>query len=174
MIEARRRVDIVLDPAFLHRIGDVGIDELRERRRLADEVETEFSYYRRMLHGRMDLLAFEQRRRRGEETRSLIEALPEILGAGETVGRGGGRMTLPLAPHLPEVRRRTIDRVLESDFLARLSEVSDSELEEYLEALAEVEGEISEQRRAVQRVFDTFQAEIAARYKTGLIEPTAT
>ena len=83
-------------------------------------------------------------------------------------------MTLPLAPHLPEIRRRAIDKVLESDFLARLSEVGDAELEEYLEALAEVEEEISEQRRAVQRVFDTFQAEIGARYKTGLIDPTVT
>ena len=80
--ENRRRIDIINDNAFLADIGEVDLDMLRQRRALADAVETELSFYRRLLHGRMDLLAFEMRRRNGEETRSLIEALPEILGAG--------------------------------------------------------------------------------------------
>ncbi len=67
-------------------LTDLPLKELRSRRDLADTVETELSYYRRLLHGRMDLLAFEQRRRRGEETRSLIDALPEILTGRDRTG----------------------------------------------------------------------------------------
>ncbi len=173
MIEQRRRLDTVLDPDYVEGLEGVTLEDLRSRRSVADEVETELSYYRRLLHGRMDLLHFEQRRRSGTETRTLIEALPEILGANETVGgSGGGRMTQTLAPELPDVGRREIDRVLEADFLTRLPSLTDAEVEEALTSLEEVEQEISRHRRAVQRVFDLLQAEIAARYRDGRAQPT--
>jgi len=54
---------------------------------MCDDLEGELSYYRRLLHGRLDLLNFELRRRSGEETRSLIEALPEILADGDQPAR---------------------------------------------------------------------------------------
>lgn len=173
MTEQRRRLDTVLDPDFVEGLESVDLEELRSRRQVADEVETELSYYRRLLHGRMDLLHFEQRRRRGEETRTLIEALPEILGANETVGgSGGGRMTQTLAPDLPDVGRREIDRVLEADFLTRLTTLSEQEVDEVVTSLEEVEQDVSRHRRSVQRVFDTLQAEIAARYRDGRAETT--
>ena len=67
-MEQRRRIDILLDPEFLADLETSSVPELRDRRRMADEVETELSFYRRLLHGRMDLLAFELNRRSGEET----------------------------------------------------------------------------------------------------------
>ncbi len=76
MTQQRRRIDQVMDESFTKGIEDVPIDDLRARRVTCDELDTELSYYRRMLHGRMDLLDFELRRRSGEETRTLIEALP--------------------------------------------------------------------------------------------------
>ena len=75
----RRRIDLVTDPAYVQDLGLLPMDELRERRAVLDDLDTELSFYRRMLHGRMDLLSFELRRRSGEETRTLIEALPQIL-----------------------------------------------------------------------------------------------
>ncbi|MGH8874398.1 MAG: hypothetical protein ACRDVM_03980 [Acidimicrobiia bacterium] len=165
----RRRIDQVLDPDFLADLGGVTTDELRARRRMVDEVETEVSYYRRLLHGRMDLLAFELRRRRGEETRSLIEARPEILGGGETASGVGGRVPANLAPDLPEVGRRPIDRVLQDDFLARIGEIDDEELSRIQEALSEAEQGISERRRAVQEAFDAIQGQITDRYKSGRV-----
>jgi hypothetical protein len=54
--EHRRRIDTVLEPEYLSDIADVGLDELRERRESAEDVETQISYYRRLLHGRMDLI----------------------------------------------------------------------------------------------------------------------
>ncbi len=165
--ENRRRLDIISDPDFLAGLSDLHIDELRSRRGMADSVETELSYYRRLLHGRMDLLAFELRRRAGEETRSLIEALPEILGGGETASGTGGRPTPAVMPELPEAPRRSIDRVLADDFLARLPAMSDEDLHEVQVMLAEVEREVSAQRKSAQVAFDGIQAEILARYKAG-------
>ncbi len=165
--EHRRRIDIISDPEFLSGLEELSLDVLRERRELADQVETELSYYRRLLHGRMDLLAFELRRRSGQETRTLIEALPEILAAGETTGGQTGRLPSTLAPDLPEDRRRSIDRVLDDDFLARLTQIDDEELAAIQSSLAEAEREVSGDRKVVQLAFDTIQAEILRRYEEG-------
>ncbi|MGZ5384968.1 MAG: RsiG family protein, partial [Acidimicrobiia bacterium] len=52
-MENRRRIDILLDSDFLTDLEAAPVAELRDRRRMADEVETELSFYRRLLHGRM-------------------------------------------------------------------------------------------------------------------------
>lgn len=165
--ENRRRIDIISDPEFVSGLAELHIDELRARREMADTVETELSYYRRLLHGRMDLLAFELRRRSGDESRSLIDALPEILGGGETASGTGGRPTPAVMPELPDEQRRPIDRVLADDFLARLPSMSDEELQDVQSMLAEAEREVSSQRKAAQQAFDGIQAEILTRYKEG-------
>ncbi len=177
MTPQRRRIDQVLDPEFVSDLSEADLDTLRERRSVTDEVETELSYYRRMLHGRMDLLAFEARRRSGEETRTLLEALPEILGGGETTGgggetTGGGTVHRPgaLAPNLPLIGHRPIDRVLDDDFLSRLPDLTDAEISEIQEMLSSAERDVSADRRKVQGVFDELQAEILLRYKEGLVE----
>ena len=170
--ENRRRIDIINDNAFLADIGEVDLDTLRQRRALADAVETELSFYRRLLHGRMDLLAFEMRRRNGEETRSLIEALPEILGAGESTSDSIGRVPTNLAPDLPDERRRHIDRVLDDDFLARMPSIGDEELNEIQSLLADTERDVSEKRKEAQYGFDAVQVEIMRRYKYGLADDT--
>ncbi|NIR36842.1 MAG: hypothetical protein GWN79_09180, partial [Actinobacteria bacterium] len=55
----------------------------------------------------MDLIGFEQRRRSGEEQRSLLEALPEILaqGASATTGLPSRAIGVEI-PDLPDVGRR--------------------------------------------------------------------
>ena len=150
------------------------MDELRERRSVLDDLDTELSVYRRMLHGRMDLLSFEMRRRSGEETRTLIEALPQILADGID---GPSRDTIPrdLPLTLPELSgegNRAIDRVLGDDFLAHLPSLEDSDLEEIQVALTEAEREISAQRRTVFAVHDRISAEITLRYREGLADAT--
>jgi hypothetical protein len=166
MPETRRRLDTILDPSFVEGLDDLSFEQLRDRREMVDHVETELSYYRRLLHGRMDLLEFEQRRRRGEESRTLIEALPEILAGTDQPGGGKGRsMRGGFAPPLTfEVGRRQIDRVLEDGFLANLPATSDEELATVAELLAEAEREISHQRSEVHAVHASLQAEISERY----------
>lgn len=68
MSSERRRIDQVREAEFLDDITTIPLDDLRSRRDLAEEVETELSYYRRLLHGRLDVLAFERRRRRGRKS----------------------------------------------------------------------------------------------------------
>ncbi len=140
---------------------------------MCDTVDTELSYYRRLLHGRMDLLAFEIRRRSGEETRSLIEALPEILAdsdSGNALGELPAR-ALPIeAPDLPSSGRREIDRVLDDDFLAHLPTLDDTEIEQIQSMLAETESEVSQQRRLVYDAYEKIQSELSRRYRDGLAD----
>lgn len=169
--QRHRRLDQVLAADFIADIESFDLDELRRRRNLADDVETELSYYRRLLHGRMDLLAFEQRRRRGEELRSLIEALPEILVGRERGGGGSARHLSMELPPLPVQGRRTVDRVLGSDLMVRLPELTTEDISEASVELAEVEAELSNARIRVQEVLDRLQAEVISRYKNDLGDP---
>ena len=162
----RRRIDLVQSPEFTAGLEDLPLEELRSRRRLCADLDTELSYYRRLLQGRLDLLAFELRRRGGEEQRSLLEALPEVLAswaAGEP-GLPERRVAVEI-PHLPVPGRRAVDRALGDDFLARLPEMDDAELGAVQQRLAEAEVEISRQRRAVFEASDRLQAELVRRYR---------
>ena len=169
----RRRIDVISDDDFAENLEHVTLEELRDRRRVCDTVDTELSYYRRLLHGRMDLLAFEQRRRSGEETRSLIEALPEILadsiGAEAPADLPAKALAIE-APEIPETGRRDIDRVLEDDFLAHLPTLDDEEVESIQTMLAEAETEISAQRRTGYDAYERIQAELSRRYRVGLAD----
>jgi hypothetical protein len=144
------------------------LDVLRERRRICDELDSELSYYRRLLHGRLDLLDFERRRRTGEETRSIIEALPEILADEDEDDRAAALKTLPI--EAPDVHgaHRPIDRVLGDDFLARLPAIADDELDEIEEMLTATEQEVSTQRRTVYEVLEQLLEELTRRYRDGL------
>jgi anti-sigma-K factor RsiG len=166
----RRRIDIVMDPAFVAGLADADMDSLREKRSLCNDLDAELSYYRRLLHGRLDLLNFEIRRRAGEETRSLIEALPEILASDmPAASRTGTPRSLPIdAPDIPDTGRRTVDRVLGDDFLTKLPLLGDVELEEIRTSLADVERVVSKDRRAVFSAHETINDELARRYRDGL------
>jgi hypothetical protein len=173
----RRRIDLVQSPEFTSGLEVLPLEEIRSRRRLCAELDTELSYYRRLLQGRLDLLAFEVRRRAGEEQRSLLEALPEVLAswaAGEP-GLPERRVAVEL-PELPAQGRRAIDKALADDFLARMPDMDDAELAAVQHRLAEAEAEVSRQRRAVFEASDRIQAELVRRYRQGLAggDPTAT
>ncbi len=170
----RRRIDRVSDPSYLDNLESLPMEDLRERRRMLDDLDTELSFYRRMLHGRIDLLAFEMRRRSGEESRSLIEALPEIL-ADASDGRGRNPIPRDLPLTIPEhfgKGNRAIDHVLDDGFLTHLPELDDDELAEIRQTLADAEAEISSQRRTVYVAHDRINAEIARRYRDGTTSVT--
>lgn len=164
----RRRIDLVRSPEFTAGLEELPLDELRARRRTCADLDVEYSYYRRLLQGRLDLLAFEMRRRAGEETRTLLEALPEILASWASPASGLPTRRVPVEiPDLPAAGRRAVDRALDDDFLARLPEMSDGELAAVHDRLAETEVEISRQRRAVFDASDLLEAELVRRYRAG-------
>jgi hypothetical protein len=165
--DGKRRIDIVLEPEYLEGLDDLDLDAVRRRRDTATEVEAQISYYRRLLHGRMDLLDFEQRRRRGDEERSIIEALPEILAKGMILGSEPSLRHIETMPPLPSVTgRRLIDKIMDDGVLANLSDLSDEELVEAIERLREVETNLSVQRRQLHQVIDALQDQMIARYRS--------
>ena len=105
----RRRIDQVLDEDFLSGLGALPENDLKDRRVMCDDLDVELSFYRRMLHGRMDLVVFEMRRRAGEEEESLIEALPRILTEGAYVStpRLASRNVLVARDAISSTRRST-------------------------------------------------------------------
>lgn len=118
----------------------------------------------------MDLLSFELRRRSGEETRTLIEALPDILSDGTD---GPSHFIVPKAlpvelPDIPIEGRRPIDRVLGDDFLTHLPDLDTAELEEIQLMLTEAEAKVSGQRRSVYEVLEQLTGEVARRYRDGI------
>lgn len=167
MTDRRRRIDLVLEPEYLEDISAIDLEELKKRRDTAEDVEAQISYYRRLIHGRMDLLDFEMKRRRGEETRTLIEALPEILAAGMILGKEPSLRYLETMPPLPSTTgRRLIDKIMDDGVLTQLPDLSDEEVTEAMERLGEVEGVLSNQRRQLHTVIDAIQVEIVARYRS--------
>ena len=173
MEQQRRRIDQVMDPSFTEGLEDLDIDDIRSRRTMLDDLDTEFSYYRRILHGRMDLLDFELSRRAGTETRSLIEALPRILAEGAyTAAPGLASRKVPVElPDVDRQGRRIVDKALDGDFILRLPSLEDDELSETQRFLQEVEAQVSQQRRTVHDALDALQAELTRRYSDGSAEP---
>lgn len=173
MTEKRRRIDIVLEPEYLEGLDQLELDELRHRRDTAADVESQISYYRRLLHGRMDLLNFELRRRGGEEERTLLEALPEILASGMVLGGEPALKHIETMPPLPsKTGRRLIDKIMDDGILTQLPELEEDEIRAALEDLRDVETTLSDQRRKLHSVIDALQDEIVDRYRSGQDEAT--
>lgn len=167
MSETRRRIDIVLEPEYLADLSEASLEDLRKRRSTTEDVETQISYYRRLIHGRMDLLNFEVRRRGGEEERTILEALPEILASGMILGPEPNLKHIETMPPLPtSTGRRLIDKIMDDGVLTQLPELTDEDLAEALDRLEEVETELSTQRKQLHGVIDSLQGEIIARYRT--------
>jgi hypothetical protein len=173
--DSRRRIDRVLQPEFVSDLDKVDLVELRERRDTTEDVENQVSFYRRLLHGRMDLLDFELTRRSGTEERTLLEALPEILAKGMILGTEPTLRYIEVMPPMPEsTGKRLIDKIMDDGVLAQLPDLTDDEISEALDGLREFEGELSVQRKQLFHVIDKIQDEIVERYRTQRGTPTTT
>lgn len=160
----------VTDPAYLDGLEGWALQEVRARRAEATEAETGLSYLRRIVQGRLDIVAAEQNHRsHGErgELAALVEELPAIL-SGNVHAPGLGRLPILMAPGEmdPELDRR-LEQILPASRLGQLSELGDDELRRSAEELTAFERSISAQRRAVFDVLDRLQDEIIRRYRTG-------
>jgi len=164
-----RRIDRVLDPAFVSGIGSLELDELRERRDLADEEEADASYLRRLLQGRLDIIRAELTRRAEHGDRDvseLIDKLPGIL-ADEHPSSSFKAVPRVLLPSRADQHRRRVERLVSDATLARLHELEIGELKQAVEALALEETRVSAVRKQVQAVLDQLRAELTKRYRSG-------
>ena len=161
----RRRIDRVLGEGFASGLADLDIDELRSRRREAEQEEADLSYVRRMLQGRMDILRAELARRSGggEE---IVDHLAQVLGDSARSDHGLGRF-LRVEPSRVDEHRRLVEQVIADVGVSDVQGRSDDELRDAVERLEGFEHAVSEDRRRVQHVMDALTTEVADRYKSG-------
>ena len=163
----RRRVDRVLADDFLVGLTEMPLTDLREHRKDAEQEEADLSYLRRMLHGRIDIVQAEQRRRDPAYSGgSVIDELTAILTDERPTTRGLGRH-LSVEPSRVDEHRRAVEQIVADAVISDVSGRSDDELSEALVALRAHESEVSDVRRQVQGVVDTLSEELARRYREG-------
>jgi hypothetical protein len=190
VVGGRRRIDRVLAPDFLHDLDGLDIEELRARRAEADQEETDLSYARRLLQGRLDILQAERAARDSGEPgltgpgdggappsdAELAERLARILADGPRrstgLGRHLGRNLRRASPSRVGENRREAERAVADVGGSDLAHLTDAELTGALEHLQDVEGRLSRSRREVQQVVDTLTSEIARRYQAGQVPIT--
>jgi hypothetical protein len=172
MSQGHRRIDKVLDPDFVNGLRDISLEDLRERRREAEQEETDLSYMRRLLQGRLDILRAELGRRGGDQT-DLVQALPHILSddGPATAPRGMGRH-VTAEPSRADAHRRHVEQLVADVDLSNPDAHDDASLRRVLETLVAEENKVSESRRAVQQVMDALTAEVTRRYREGDANPS--
>ncbi len=165
----RRRIDRVLADGYADALAELSMDELRSRRREAEQEETDLSFTRRMLQGRLDILRAERARRAGGDTGSLVDRLADILADSVRQDRGLGRH-LDREPSRLDERRRSVEQVISDVGISDVSALDDSGLEAALERVGALERAVSEQRARVQAVVDRLTAEVGRRYAAGGVD----
>lgn len=163
----RRRIDHVLDAAFLNDLGSVVLADVRSRRHEAEQEEADLSYVRRLLQGRIDIVRAELSRRTGDQRGSLVDQLAGILAdapGGEPWGMGRHNTVEPsrVADH-----RRSVEQLVSDVGISDVVNRTDDELADSLSRLTNYEAAVSRNRRRVQEVMDACTAEIARRYQSG-------
>lgn len=169
----RRRLDRVLAPDFVAGIEGMDDDELLSRRADAEQEETDLSYARRLLQGRLDLLRAEAGRRSGgadeaaEGSRTddqLVAQLTQAL-AGEPGAPAGAPHFVTAEPSRVGEHRRVVEAVIADVELSDARHLDDARLEAATSRLAAMEHELSGTRASVQQVLDRLTDAVAARVR---------
>lgn len=155
-------------------VGDVEslpIEDVRGRRATCKEVETGLSYLRRLVQGRLDVVAAEQQRRSeggsGDDLEELIARLPELL-AGSTRSEGTGRLPSSIGTGtIDDDLQDQLDEIITESHLEDPGSLSDEQLVTVRDQLVGFEQEVSGLRRALFDRIDALEAELTRRYKTG-------
>ncbi len=169
-----RRIDRVLAEGYLADLGHLPLDEVRGLRGEAEQEETDLSYLRRLLQGRIDILGAELERRAGSGAARLVDDLPRILADDmhNAAPRGLGRHTT-IEPSRSDAHRRYVEALVSDVDLSNPDAHDDDELRRILDVLQREERQVSDKRRQVQVVVDACTAEIARRYRDGEADVSA-
>ena len=162
-----RWIDRIRDVGYVQNVGELSLDDLRQRR---DECLAEREYLsllRRLVQGRAEILRAElDARGSGEDRGPLVDRLAEILAGDEpqTTSRGEAvKVGLPEEEML--LARRRIERLVADAGISDPSALNDEDLAAAVELLASEEREVSTARSDVIRVLDTLQGELKRRYR---------
>ena len=162
-----RRIDRIRDAAYVQGVGELSLDDLRQRR---DECLAEREYLsllRRLVQGRAEILRAELDARGSDEDRGpIVDRLAEILAGDErqTASRGEAvKFGLPEEEML--LARRRIERLVADAGISDPGALNDENLAAAVDLLASEEREVSTARSDVIRVLDTLQDELKRRYR---------
>lgn len=166
---ATDRIRTLLDPAYVARVGERALDDVRAMREECAQLEHGVSYLRRLAQARTEILDAElERRARGGDLSDLVADLPRILGAEP--GRASVAETRAATADAPHIDLSWDDgrHLLVTDTtLAHIADTGDDELQSTVEQLRSFERELSEARRGLHAVLDVLEREIAARQVAG-------
>lgn len=157
-------------------LGDLTARPIEDIRAMRDEVrsiEDNVSYRRRIIQGRLDIVASDLRRRAAggspSDLGARVEQLPEILSDRVTAG-GTGRLPTGLIPPDDDVTA-DLDRVAGPDVLGDLPDLTDDDVAELARTIGALEREVSDYRRGLFSRIDALNAELARRYGNGEADP---
>jgi hypothetical protein len=166
-------LDRFLSDSFLEGVDGLSMLDLRSARTELQEAEAALSYVRRMIQGRLDIVAAQRARRSGGSAASgtaalddLVDQLPGILA--DDGARNSNRLVSQV--ELGDAASGLIadlDRQIGPDPLADLPSLSDADLGTLTDTLAGVERDLSDSRRVLHERIDALQSELVRRYKSG-------
>lgn len=164
-------VDRVLAEDYLGELPGKPIEDIRAMRDECRAIEDKVSYLRRMVQGRLDIVAADVRRRAAGgspiDLGTLIEQLPDILSDKVSGGGGPGRLPTGVVPPDDDTLTEELDRVAGPDVLGHLPEFSDDEVAALAARIGELEKRVSGSRRGLFGRIDALNGELARRYGSG-------
>jgi hypothetical protein len=165
----------VLRPNYLEALESRDTNELRSMRDECEGAESSVSFARRVLQGRLDIVANELNRRRsggGAEggLGDLINRLPQIL-ADDSHSRPNApaRRAMDVTPDHVVVDEllALIDGVAPVGVMSTLAQLADGDVEEVADRLQALERDFSDTRHELHSRIDTLKAELTSRYERG-------
>jgi hypothetical protein len=161
-----RRIDKVLADDYLAGLPELPMEEVRSLRDEAGQEETDLSYLRRLMQGRIDIVTAELERRSGAGRATLVDELPRILAEpSRGPARGLGRHQTSEPTNAGATRR--LEEQLASLDVTDVANRDEDNLHQILADLRTAEAGVSERRKAVQAVYDAASAEMTRRYREG-------
>ncbi|WP_203231069.1 hypothetical protein [Nocardioides caldifontis] len=136
-------------------LDELTLGELRSYRAALRAEEDRVSYWRRLTHGRMDVLTLQARPGRTLTQKELVRALADTGSGGRRTGlmRIAAETALPQLPEVDEIWSTHVDP-------------GDTEaVEALLERLKEAERRLTEYRSALHRRIDEATAKLVERYR---------
>lgn len=135
--------------------GQLSLENLRVYRRRLSEEEEKISYWRRLVHARIDVLEAEAHHERPLELDELIRVLGDT-GAGRT---RSALVNVRAAEDLPELP------VLKDMWVTELDPTDAEEIAEAIARLRSAEVQLTDYRGALHERLDEATAELIVRYR---------
>lgn len=145
-------------------LAPLSMAELRSIRENLQEVELGYSYARRVVQGRLDVVLGLLEH---EQSPSTIAELSEAL-AGHIQGPGLPRPTQGIQPPgWADDLLGELDRTLPVESLGKMSDMDRGELAGIAESISAIERELSETRATLHSRIGRVQQEMISRYRDG-------